>query len=761
VFVVEEPHPASASSSRPAGSRLEPALGVLLLGRYRIERCLERGDRGTLHAAYDQVIGDTVALELFDVTGVEGLESFRREVRLARRVTHRNVARIFDLGEVEGTPFITMELIEGESLRVRLAREGHLPVDVAVGIALQIARGLHAAHEVDVLHRDLRPANILFDAVGRAVITDFGVADPSRPPSDASIYVAPEQRTGERVDARADLHALGMMLRVMLTGLASREGDALLPDLPPDVPAPLVELMRQCAAPDPAQRPASAREVVTRLESLLVEGVVDDAPSPLTPPPSERLEPPELTVAILPFRDQGPPVPVRPAATFREELIDLLTMTHGVRISTREATRRLDEPPDARDTGRAQGVDATVEGTVQLRGDQVRIVVRLVSTNDGVQRWSGRFAERMRDPSALRQLMAKRVAEVLRKELVLLRYRATASDDAIELFRRGRERAAPSGGVFEAIEQAAELFERARALSPGFAPAVAARADAVVRRWFFTTEADGAQWYETAREAVSLALSEAQTLPDTHLAAARLEVNRGNFGAAAHHLTAALTLAPTHPAAHEYLGMLQCDAGRSDQGTEHIQLAHRLDPALGSGTLAVLRCHALRGRTAEFEELLERMRHSLVLPRFAVALFEARIALWSGDEERAGAVGWPVSLVGPAEFIRSTFVAALDPAVTDDQLARRIDIAIDGTANPRLRAAWLQIAVELLAWRGAAEAALACLVRADDEGMLVDADWLECCPVLALLRPDPRFAAVAKRVRARADTIWQVGRQGI
>ena len=154
----------------------EPELGELFAGRYRIQNLLGRGATGTVWAAMDEAVGDQVALKLLVAGPDDAAERFRREVRLARKVTHRNAARIFDLGAVDGVLYLTMEQIDGESLEELMSRQSPLGIAQAAEFGRQIALGLAAAHEVEVVHRDIKPANVLIDRAGRVVLTDFGVA---------------------------------------------------------------------------------------------------------------------------------------------------------------------------------------------------------------------------------------------------------------------------------------------------------------------------------------------------------------------------------------------------------------------------------------------------------------------------------------------------------------------------------------------------------------------------------------------------------
>ena len=204
---------AKSTPRRRAGAALsyEPQPGELFAGRYRVDRLLGRGATGAVWAAFDEEVGDRVALKLLTGGPDDAAERFRREVRLARRVTHRNAARIFDLGTANGVLYLTMELVEGDSLHALITREVRLSVPRAADIASQIANGLAAAHDVGVVHRDIKPANVLLDQAGRVVLTDFGLARAVAADSKVTIgaqmigtpsYMAPEQVRGEAVGPR-------------------------------------------------------------------------------------------------------------------------------------------------------------------------------------------------------------------------------------------------------------------------------------------------------------------------------------------------------------------------------------------------------------------------------------------------------------------------------------------------------------------------------------------------------------------------------
>mgnify|MGYP003376175875 CR=1 FL=1 len=199
------------------------ALGSLVAGRYRVEAVLGSGGWGRVYRVADTALDRVVALKTLRVDDPEALARFRREVRLASRVTHPNVIRLFDLGHWGALSFLTMEHVAGQSLRAHLAG-GPLPVGEAAGIARQVALGLAASHACGIVHRDLKPENVLLGPGGRVVLADFGVAgeptgsDPASAIVGTSAYMSPEQANGEAATPQADLYTLGLVLHEMLTG---------------------------------------------------------------------------------------------------------------------------------------------------------------------------------------------------------------------------------------------------------------------------------------------------------------------------------------------------------------------------------------------------------------------------------------------------------------------------------------------------------------------------------------------------------------
>ena len=322
--------PAGSATTSHKASALTP--GAEFGARYRILRILGAGGMGVVYQAWDEALGVAVALKVIrpeviaDPAAAEDLERrFKRELLLARQVTHRNVVRIHDLGEVDGIKYITMPYLDGSSLASILAERGKLTVAEVLPIAKDIAAGLIAAHEAGVVHRDLKPENIMLVSDGPAVIMDFGISRSAAPeprhtkgghsPSrhtatfDAAAfaggltvagtvvgtldYMAPEQARAEPVDQRADIYSFGMIARDMLLGRRRMGGVSAVADLiarmkdaPPSVrtidetiPEPVDRIVSRCLEPEPEARYQSTHDLLADLDRL------DEAGELLPEPP--------------------------------------------------------------------------------------------------------------------------------------------------------------------------------------------------------------------------------------------------------------------------------------------------------------------------------------------------------------------------------------------------------------------------------------------------------------------------------------------
>ena len=285
---VEHPRIAEAESGAPQVIRRQKRKAK---DRYIIEQLIGQGGMGAVYKARDVELQRTVALKLLHPSLLDGDSELRmkRELVLASRVSHRHVVRVYDFGEIRGTKFISMAFIDGENLRSLLAREGPLAVARAIHIGEELCEALRAAHTVGVIHRDLKPQNILLDGNGSAYISDFGLARSSIEPDGditkageypgSPAYMSPEQALGLPVDQRSDLYALGLVLYEMVAGKLPSSAMASVVDyvrfnsrtkspvaLNPEIPENLACVILRCLEVEPGRRYQTASEILTALK---------------------------------------------------------------------------------------------------------------------------------------------------------------------------------------------------------------------------------------------------------------------------------------------------------------------------------------------------------------------------------------------------------------------------------------------------------------------------------------------------------------
>jgi TolB-like protein len=786
---------------------------ALFAGRYRIEGLLGRGGMGAVYRAVDTLVGDVVALKTLDLGGAPSdatVERFRREVRLARRITHPNVARTHDLGEAGGQHFLTMELIEGADLQSLLAREGRLDPNRALRIGLAIAEGLAAAHAAGVVHRDLKPANVLVERGGRVVLTDFGIARAELDERAAHrtagtvgtpLFMAPEQIRGEATDARTDVYALGLVLFELLAGappfvgatpiataLARLERPA--PDLRRLAPVDedLAALVAACLARAPGERPADAAAVAARLrvhaigisptpsepvarayDPLAATMLSLAPPAGATPRGASAASAPTYgpagasmtprggnttthvprALAVLPFRFHGPPAQEYLAEALAEEVIDLMSHTRGLRVVGSGATARFKEDRDPRRVGQELAVHYVVDANVQATTRALRVAARLIDTESGTQLWSERFEGSLDDDFELQDSLSRRMAEALRVSLTAGAAGADAPAEAVEIYLRGRRALTQARYVGEG--GAVTLLERALALAPHFAPALASYAMAVVRCWFVPGIDPTREWEALAKESVARALAEAPDHAETHQASALVSMQLGRLPEAARSLCRAIEFAPTYAGAHQSLGALLIEAGRTQAGLKHLRLAAQLDPSPQLALAAIARHHALENDW----EAYDAAARELVAVGFAGWPFVAvRVATWRGDFETvrrivAGEFAPSAPIIKVAMLYGQAVLGDADPR----DLPAILETTAQGPMSPRFRALVAQCTCEIRAVRGELEGAETEL-REAVAFELVDLAWLERCPVLAPLRDRSAWREALPVVRERADRIW-------
>ncbi len=269
---------------------MRPTSGLTFGGRYQLSSRVAIGGMGEVWQATDLVIGRTVALKILkdEYLGDPGfLERFRAEARHAALVNHEGIANVFDYGEEDGSAYLVMELVPGEALSTMIEREHTLPVDKVLDIVAQTANALQAAHAVGLVHRDIKPGNLLITPDGRVKITDFGIARiADQVPLTATgqvmgtvQYLSPEQASGHPASPSTDIYSLGIVAYECLAGRRPFTGESQVaiamahineqpPALPSDVPEPVAALVMSCIAKKPADRPATAANLARAAQAL-------------------------------------------------------------------------------------------------------------------------------------------------------------------------------------------------------------------------------------------------------------------------------------------------------------------------------------------------------------------------------------------------------------------------------------------------------------------------------------------------------------
>ena len=434
------------------GERQIAALAALIagarLGTYEIVGPLGAGGMGEVYRARDLRLGREVAVKVLPAelaSSPDRLARFEREARIVAGLNHPNIVTLHSVEDVDGVRFLTMELVEGQSLADLLTPDG-LPLGRALDLGVAIADALAAAHERGVVHRDLKPANVMVTREGRVKVLDFGLAKAPPAPAPAGTqapaaaaprsetgmvvgtapYMAPEQVRGEAVDARTDLFAYGILLYEVVAGrrpfagltLAAVSG-AILNEMPepltrvrPGLPDDLERIIRRCLEKNPRARAQSALEVSTELRRLRRE--VERAEA-------ERAGLENVaSIAVLPFVNRSASAADEYFSDgLADELLSVLAKIRGLRVAARTSSFHFKgKDTTIAEVGSALNVAAVLEGSVRKAGNRVRISVQLVKVSDGYHLWSETFDRTLEDIFAVQDDIAHAVVKELRATLL-------------------------------------------------------------------------------------------------------------------------------------------------------------------------------------------------------------------------------------------------------------------------------------------------------------------------------------------------------
>ena len=562
------------------------------VSHYLILEKLGEGGMGVVYKARDTRLERLVALKFLPAELAKvhvARQRFVKEARAASSLNHRNVAVVYDVEDADSHSFIAMELVVGESLKSRLKGDP-LSIEEVQGLALQIAEGLHAAHSRGIVHRDIKPDNLLLTRDGHVKIMDFGIAklnDDSHLTQTGTTlgtlaYMSPEQMLADDVDFRSDLWSFGVVLYEMLARELPFHRDreaAIIYEIlnreptpvethRPDVPAHLRALVHQLLQKDPERRPKSAADIVATLQSAARSG-------------SAPQEAPAKSVAVLYFENMSSE---RESdyicAGITEDIITDLSKIGELRVASRtDMLPFRNKEVNIRQVGDALRVNYVLEGSVRKSGNRIRITAQLIDVRNGYHLWADRFDGLVDDIFDLQNEVARKIADALKVSLTDSEEASLANkptDDlrAYDFYMRGREFLARRGR--KNTETAIRMFESAIEIDAGFAGAYAGLAEACsnMYEWFDRAPT----WLSRAIEMNQKALDRAPDSVDALFGIAMVYFHQGRLQEAARKLAALLEMDSRHVPSRVRLGIIAEQTGDLSTALEHYRSAAELEP---------------------------------------------------------------------------------------------------------------------------------------------------------------------------------------
>jgi len=607
---------------------------------YRVERELDAGGMSRLFLVQDHALSRPLVAKVLasHLLTAESLDRFRQEITLAAGLHHPNIVGLISAGDIDGLPYFLMPYVEGESLRHRLRKTGTVSAREAVTLLRDVARGLGYAHSRGVIHRDVKPDNVLIFR-GAAQITDFGVAkalSSARAPTPAGdqrsltqvgtslgtpAYMAPEQAAADpSLDHRADLYSLGVMAYEMMAGTTPFEYTSIpkllaahLSERPqplssriPGVTAALSAVVMRCLEKDPDDRFLTADDLLVALD----DAAVLSGPVAATVRTSNRRwpratrwtgvvilsviavvagarvlggrgrAPSPRSIAVLPFTNVGSDsADAYFAQGMTDQMIDLLARTPGLEVVSRTGVYGIHgDQQTAADIGRALHVGMLLEGLVRHDGPRLRVSARLVDSQNGLTLWTQTYERPRSDVFALQDTISAAIATAVRPRVGPAgppRERRRTDPVAFDSYLRGRFFFSKRGP--EAINQALRLFQTAAARDPGFAEAYAGIAEAygVLPLYGGVTEDS---ILPLALEAADHAIRLDSSLAAPHAARGNLLAGAWRWAEAEADLRRAVALDSSDATAHQWLGENLLIQGRRDEAVDELRRAADLDP---------------------------------------------------------------------------------------------------------------------------------------------------------------------------------------
>jgi serine/threonine protein kinase/Flp pilus assembly protein TadD len=643
---------------------LNQDLETALASRYRIVRELGRGGMATVYLSDDLRHDRKVAVKVLhsELSSSLGPDRFLREIKLAARLNHPHIVPLYDSGEAGGFLYYVMPLVEGESLRDRLLRDGHISTEESLQIVRGIASALDYAHRQNIVHRDIKPENVMLQD-GEALVTDFGIAKAVSVASGDTLtqtgmmigtpaYVSPEQAAGENViDGRSDQYSLACVLYEMLSGRKPFSGANAQAVLSKRFTEPVPSIREH-------YRDATA-EVEAALQKALSKSSEDRFPttvefaralvaSHLSTPDGSLLTSAgsgsAKSVAVLPFISQSAdPEGEYFADGVAEEIINALSKIKALKVSSRTSSFSFKgKNEDIREIGRKLQVGTVLEGSVRKSGKRLRVTAQLVNALDNSQLWAERYDREMEDVFEIQDEIASSIVSALRVVLTPEEKKAieqvpTANVEAYEFYLRGRQ-------FFHqhrrrALEFAVQMFDRAVEIDPGYALAHAGIADcsSFLYQYYYASP----QNLRRAEASSARALELAPHLAEAHASRGLAVSLTGQFDLAEREFQEAMRLDPKSFEAAYFYGRACMAVGKIDEAARWFERAVAVRPEDFATHMLLSNAFEALGRTDDRTRAMRKgfdaaRRHLELNPDNPRALYFGALALSGlGESERA------------------------------------------------------------------------------------------------------------------------------